>query len=371
MKTHLQTTAQRVLLIGGSAGSLSALQDMFQALPSNCGLAYIVVQHLSPQHQSHLDSLISQWTANPVHQALDGTRLEPDHIYVVLPGNLLMVEEGVLRVHAPGPDSDRHAPIDFLCQSVASEFCAHAALVVLSGTGHDGTAGAKAIKDAHGVVIVQDEASAEFAGMPSSVLGKQLADRVEIPARIAQLACVWGRTGQLDKDSVPPLGSDVTTSSDDELIKQILDLVREHAHQDMLGYKPSTLRRRIERRIGLRHAHDLEDYLQLLGKTPTELDQLARDLLIGVTTFFRDPEAFKIMEEVVIPRLCEAKQASESVRVWIAGCSTGEEAYSIAMLLMEWFSAHDQAPAYRSSPATSTMQRWRWLGWASIGAMPW
>lgn len=308
---------QRTVLIGGSAGSLAAIKLIFEALPVDCGIAYIVVQHQSPLHHSHLDEVISKWTSMPVRHASEGTALQPDHIYIALPGRPMTLRDNILHLH--DASADPYKPIDFLCPSLAAVFGQYAALVILSGTGHDGTQGAKNIKQAGGIVIAQNPSSAGFDGMPLSVMNSNQADQVLTPDEIAYTLCGWGRTGQCHQHQVEV----VPLESEQEIFDAILVLVRDHSHNDMSEYKPNMLRRRIERRMGLRHAQNLNAYLQILRQTPAELDQLARDMLIGVTAFFRDPEAFQIIEREVIPRLCRAKSANEPVRVWLAGCSTG------------------------------------------------
>lgn len=330
----------KTILIGGSAGSLSAIRAILETLPADCGLAYIVIQHLSPQHQTHLDSVISKWTSMPVQMAADGIELQADHIYVGLPGRHMTLKNNTLHLHTPGSSIDPHKPIDFLCLSLATQLGQNSLLVILSGTGSDGTTGARSIKQNNGVVMVQTPSSADFDGMPLSAINSGQADQVLTPDEIARALCNWGRNGQVNKLEATAIHD----QSDEQTFNAILALIRDHTHNDMSDYKPTTLRRRIERRMGLRHAHNIEAYLKILQQTPTELDHLSKDMLIGITAFFRDPDAFAIIEQEVIPQLCEAKAASEPVRVWLAGCSTGEEAYSIAILLMEWFSARNLPP---------------------------
>ena len=336
----MENSTARVVLIGGSAGSLSAIQSLFEALPTECGLSYVVIQHISPKHRSQLHVLISKWTTLPVQQVFAGATLEPNHIYVGLPGFHMTLKGRTVHLQAKTGDEYQHKPIDFFCQTLASQCGAKAALVILSGTGSDGTEGAREIKKAGGVVLIQDSDSASFDGMPLSVMAAGLSEQALAPDEIARSICAWGRSGL----TTIVEASHVQRNSDDELFKAILALVRDHSHKDIDGYKPTTLRRRIGRRISLRHAHGLDDYLSILQQNPAELDQLAKDMLIGVTAFFRDAEAFKIIEEQVIAQLCAARPAPEPVRIWIAACSTGEEAYSLAMLFMEWFEAHGQAP---------------------------
>ncbi|MEJ2692176.1 MAG: EAL domain-containing protein [Candidatus Thiodiazotropha sp.] len=329
----------KLVLIGGSAGSFSALQEFFETFHDKCGLICIVIQHLSSEYPSHLDTLLSRRTNWPVAWAVEGTRLQEGHVYICEPGKLLSIEDNVLRSHQPDSISLTHKPIDFLAKPLAERYGGDIALVILSGTGSDGSEGARAVKSAGGVVIVQSPDSAEYQDMPASVLQAELADRELKPSEISSELYAWGKQGRLTG-----VATKDAATSDEELYKTIIGLVRLHAKQDMSGYKQTTLRRRIARRMGILHIRDLAAYQELLRGTPAELDQLAKDLLIGVTAFFRDEEAFSILADSVIPVLCKEKSANEPVRVWVAGCSTGEEAYSIAILLMEWFAAHEESP---------------------------
>lgn len=276
----------------------------------------------------------------PVSKAGEGVRLEADHIYIGLPGRPMILKEGCLHILDAQLENDPHKPIDHFGQSLASELGSDAAVVVLSGTGNDGTQAAIKIKESGGVVIAQEPSSASFDGMPTSVIQAGLTDRVLTPDQFGQVLCAWGE-GKLSEGNPD---ASLQPVADDSAFEAILSLVRERAHRDMSGYKPSTLRRRIERRMGLQHISSLDAYLKVLRQAPADLEQLTKDLFLGVTAFFRDPEAFAIIEETIIPDLCEKKATTESIRVWIAGCSTGEEAYSIAIQLLEWFAAHDQSP---------------------------
>jgi two-component system, chemotaxis family, CheB/CheR fusion protein len=336
----LDRVSPRTILIGGSAGALASLQELFKALPGKCGAAIVVIQHRSPEHTSQLDTLIAKWTEMPVHQAVDAIKIQADHVYVTLPGQFMAMKDDTFHLVDPDVGTDPYRPIDFFCQSLAAEYGSRAALVVLSGTGHDGTVGAGEVKKANGAVLVQDPLSATFDSMPTSVLEAGFADLALPPDEIAVSLCAWGQSGQLGQVD----GVANTDPSGNEALPAILDLVREHAKRDMGGYKSATLCRRIERRMGLRHVPTMEAYLLALRQDSDELDQLSRDLLIGVTTFFRDAEAFEIIQQTVVPQLCGPAKEHASVRVWIAGCSTGEEVYSIAILLMEWFAARDQGP---------------------------
>lgn len=333
----------RVVLIGGSAGSLPVLRKLFETLPADCGLACVVIQHLSPDHESHLSSLVAKWTRMPVQKIYDGCRLEAGHVYVNVPGRYLRIDDDVLRFVLPTRSDDRHHPIDYLGRSLAQCAGPDAALVVLSGTGSDGTVAAGIIKEAKGLVVVQDPASAAFGDMPASVIAEDLADLSLAPGEIATAICSFGRREQFDR---------LLKASGDELLAaktfdKILARVREYAGRDMEVYRQTTLRRRIMRRMGLRNVPDLNGYMHMIEDDPVELDQLARDMLIGVTAFFRDSDAFDTLETAVLPELCARAMPQQPVRVWVAGCSTGEEAYSVVMSLIDRFAAQDQEPQIR------------------------
>lgn len=329
-----------LVVVGGSAGSLPGIQEIFKVVPPDCGYAYVVIQHMSTEHKSHLDDLIGDLTKMPVTQLLDASELAPDQVYVCLPGQCPIFSEGVLHYLQDVNSHARHHSIDGFCCSLPTEVAASTTLVILSGTGQDGTEGAVHIKQAGGRVIIQDPTSATFSGMPLSVLDQDLADLVLAPDKIAEVIGLLPDMEKITAYVVEPRDE----KSSEEQFHEILKLVKHHTKQDMEVYKPTTLRRRISRRMALQHLDSYQQYMQLLQNNHGELQQLAKDLLIGVTAFYRDPEAFKIIEEQVVPALCHAKGDGEKVRVWVAGCSTGEEAYSVAILFMDWFAAKQQRP---------------------------
>ena len=332
-------SSQRLAVIGGSAGSLSKLQVVFESLQGDEPFTCFVVEHLSADHPSNLDTLVAKWSGLPVVWTRDGAPFEPGIVHLCAPGALVSWHDGILR-HGRAKGRAAHNTIDHLAISLAPVFRADLALVILSGTGSDGTEGARAVKSAGGVVIVQAPESAEFRDMPLNVIDADLADSILPPTDIGITLRSWCNTGAL-ADPSPGPGE---LPSDDALINAIVELVGAATHEDIASYKRSTVRRRIERRMGLRRTSGFAAYLAFLRGNPEEVELLAKDLHIGVTAFFRDPEAFRIIQETVVPALCGAKGPSESVRVWIAGCSTGEEAYSIAILLAEWFEAQNEPP---------------------------
>jgi two-component system, chemotaxis family, CheB/CheR fusion protein len=318
-----------LVVIGGSAGSLAAIRKLLAAVPAQSGAAYIVIQHLNPSRPNQLPSLIEHWTPMPVMEAATGVPVAPNSIYVCPSGHYLDIKQGRFSAELPQPQDDRFHPIDGLCAALARGYPANIALVVLSGMGHDGTEGARMVKAAGGLVLVQDSPSAAFDGMPLSVKAAGLADAVLAPQALGEAVQGWlsnplrpGSTSQASDGATPQF-------------EAILDLLKERAGRDLTDYKLPTLRRRVERRMSLLGIQQLDVYVHLLKANPDELTRLSKDLVIGVTAFFRDGEAFEILERSVIPTICANKRDDEHIRVWIAGCSTGEEVYSVAIALLD------------------------------------
>ncbi len=327
----------RIVAIGGSAGALEALQKIFKSPDLNRSVAYIVVVHHSPEFGTVLDSLLSNWSSMPAQLIDDGTPIKNGSIYVARPGQYVRVEGQILHSALRGDDFGRYHPIDSLFTSLASDAGSGIVAMLLSGTGNDGAAGALKIHQAGGRILAQHPESCAYDAMPSAVIRSAIADTILRPE---EMASALAESVFVQKEQKPGAAPDNGTAA----VEAILQLVRDHTGNDMSGYKPTTLRRRIERRAGLNHLTDLSAYQAMLRQAPAELDRLAKDMLIGVTGFFRDAEAFEILQKEIIPGLCSTKTPGEPIRVWIAGCSTGEEAYSIAMLLLDWFSAHRTSP---------------------------
>ncbi len=317
---------RRIVLAGGSAGSLHAFRAFVEALPARLAAAVVLIQHRSPDVPSQLGALAASWTSLPVCDLGDGDALEAGCIYVC-PAACEPVFSGgglVARVVA----GERMRPIDEAARGLAAACGAAAALVVLSGTGHDGTAGARAVRAGGGLVLAQDAATASFDGMPRSVREAGLADGVGDPARLAEIVAAWA-AGQA------PQRRSALEARRDAQLDAVLDLLRQRLNRDFRDYKRPTLTRRVERRMGILGIADLDAYVQRLGDDPAELTQLGHDLLIGVTAFFRDRAAFEVLEHEALPALLAARSPGEPVRAWVAGCSSGEEAYSIGILLFE------------------------------------
>jgi len=312
-----------VIGVGASAGGLDACKKLLAALPADHGMALILVLHLDPTHKSLMADLLAPHTSMVVQQVADGMPVEPDHLYVIPPGFYLSVNGGQLRLSAPAAPHGARLPFDFLLKSLAAEYGSNAIGVVLSGTGTDGSAGLKAVKENGGFTVAQDPEEADYDGMPRSAIAAGAVNVVLPVEKIPE--ALLTRTRQ---PAHPPMNA---------ALVQIVDLLRSSTAFDFTLYKPGTLQRRTERRMALAAmgAEDMERYLDLLRKDPTELDLLTKDLLINVTEFFRDPEVFAFLADKIIPDLVRAHPPSHPLRIWVPACSTGEEAYSLAMLVFE------------------------------------
>jgi two-component system, chemotaxis family, CheB/CheR fusion protein len=324
-----------IVAIGASAGGLDAFQQVLSNLPSDTGMAFVLVQHLDPRHESRLTEVLSRSTSMPVLEADHNMELAPDHVYIIPPNRDLAVERGRLQV-TPRADSQRvHLPIDYLFRSLAREQKARAIGVVLSGTGSDGTQGLAEIKGVGGITFVQDEKSAVHSGMPVSAAASGCADFILPPDQIAKRLAEIGSHPYLLWDTAPAAEpSDLNVEAQ---YKRILGRVRAVTGVDFALYRDTTIKRRIMRRMALHTQQSLEDYAARLERDDGEVQSLYQDLLINVTSFFRDPEVFEALKEVVFPQIVKDKPPVAPIRVWVPGCSTGQEAYSIALTLAEFF----------------------------------
>ena len=318
-----------VVGVGASAGGLDAFKTLLAALPAETGMTFVLIQHLDPKHASFMADLLASRTRMPVLQAVDGVSIEPNHVYLIPPAVSLAVSDGKLHLAEPAQRHGARMPFDFFLRSLARESGRRAICVVLSGTGSDGSEGLKAIKDNGGFVIVQDPLEAQFDGMPKSAIGTGMADVIAPLSKISR-ALVKHSTYLLSSATKA-----ATRGSVANRLSEILDLVRTKTAPDFMSYKVGTLTRRIERRMAAAGIADAGLYADKLRTDAAELDSLAQDLLINVTQFFRDTAAFDTLAESVIPQTIAAHPSDRPLRIWVPGCSTGEEAYSLAILFLE------------------------------------
>ena len=330
-----------VVGIGASAGGLAAFEAFFAGMPADTdpGMAFVLVQHLAPDHKSILSDLIRRYTRMQVFEVEDGMVVQSNCAYIIPPGRDMAFLNGTLQLLEPAEPRGQRLPIDFFFRSLAQDQRERAIGIVLSGTGSDGTLGVRAIKGEGGMVMAQNPGSTEFDGMPQSALATGLVDYemppAEMPAHlIAYAAHAFGKL---------PRSATIPAPKVENAMKKIFILLRAQTGHDFSEYKPSTIHRRIERRMAVHQVEAIDSYLKYLQQTPAEVEALFRDLLIGVTNFFRDPEVFLELETAVIPKIFESKTPGDAVRVWSAGCSSGEEAYSIAILLVEHMEALKQS----------------------------
>lgn len=317
--------------IGASAGGLEAFNQLLAGLPPDTGMAFVLVQHLAPDHPSLLTDILSRSTAMPVLQAEDGTRIAANHVYVIPPNTCLRIDRGLLRLTVRGT-AGLHLPIDHLFRSLAVEQRRLAIGVVLSGTGSDGSQGIRAIKEECGIVLAQDEISAQYAGMPRTAVETGAVDFVLPPLEIGRQLAILSRNVFVVAPSEAGT-TEVLPSGDGEL-RRIFLLLERVTRVDFTLYKQSTIRRRIGRRMIVRKCASLAEYLTYVQHQPDELRELYKDILISVTSFFRDPASFDALAQQLTPLVRDAGTGS-SLRVWVPGCATGEEVYSIAILLRE------------------------------------
>ncbi len=313
--------------IGASAGGLEALEAFFEHVPLDSGMAFVVVQHLSPDFRSLMDEILSRRTPLPVHLVEDGVRVEPNRIYLIPAKKEMIIAEGRLLLSDRGHDQELSLPIDVFFRSLAQDCEARAVAVVLSGGGSDGSRGVCDVHDAGGLVLVQDSESAQFDGMPRSARDADVADAVLAPSDMPRYLLTHLARLTATRSEIP--------RPDEQGMGAVYRMLEKEFGIDFTHYKPSTITRRIERRVQLARADNLDAYVRRLRDESDELDHLYSDLLIGVTRFFRNDDAFKMLEERALPELWQSLPAGAPLRVWVAGCATGEEVYSLAILLFE------------------------------------
>jgi two-component system, chemotaxis family, CheB/CheR fusion protein len=328
--------------VGASAGGLEAFRRLLGALPGNTGMAFVLVQHLDPRHDSILAELLSEVTSLEVTEVRGDVRVKPNQVYVLPPSKGLILTAGVLKLVPRGPPGAAHMPIDSFLRTLADEQGSRAIGVILSGMGTDGTLGLQAIKAAGGIAFAQDPRSAQNSSMPRSAVAAGGVDFTLSPEDIASELRRLGRHPYLAAPAQSSEGDETSSplpdeaaSAEQEAFVKILELLRKSSGTDFGAYKKTTLRRRIARRMAVSHIESLVEYTRHLESSVTEATALYEDCLISVTSFFRDPEVFDALSEQVLPALLKDRPQDAPLRVWVAGCATGEEAYSIAMCLLE------------------------------------
>ncbi|MBN1842639.1 MAG: PAS domain-containing protein [Deltaproteobacteria bacterium] len=326
-----EATGFPVVGIGASAGGLEALETFFTHMPSDSNIAFVVIQHLSPRHKSIMSSILSKCTKMQVSELKDSVRIQPNRVYLNPPNKNVVIINRTLQLIDLVKTDGINLPIDCFFKSMAQDLAEKAICIILSGTATDGTLGLKAVKGEGGIGMVQDPDSAKYDGMPRSAIATGIVDFIlpveKIPgALVRYVKAPFIRV---------PKRIEVTDDQFPEYVQEIFALIRRATGHDLSHYKQTTIRRRIERRMAVHQIDKISHYVKYLQEIPAETDILFKDMLIGVTNFFRDPDAFEVLKEKALPPLLNAKQDDFPIRVWVQGCSTGEEAYSMAILLSE------------------------------------
>lgn len=319
----------RIVGIGASAGGLEAFEQFFSNMPPDSGMAFVIVQHLDPSRHSSMPDILTRYTRMQIREATDGMKVEPNSIYLIPPNKSMGIQEGTLFLQEPAQPPALRLPVDFFFRSLAKEKEADAICIILSGTGTDGTLGLRAIKAELGTVLVQEPESAKYDGMPRSAVDTGLADFVLAPNEMPQQLIQFVQHSTIN-------GAKISTDVEEEKepIQQIFTIMRTRTGHDFGRYKQTTIRRRLERRMSVNQIHDIAHYAHFLRDNELEARALLKDILISVTSFFRDAEAFEALKEK-LKELVKKKVQDDILRIWVAGCATGEEAYSIAMIVSE------------------------------------
>lgn len=319
--------------IGASAGGLEAFKQLLEALPADTGMAFVFVQHLQARHESMLTKILAAATTMPVSEVQHGMPVEANHVYVIAPNANLQIENGALKVTARKALNKIHLPIDSFFGSLAKDQGARAIGVVLSGTASDGTFGLKTIRVEGGITIAQEPETAKFDGMPANAIMADCVDFVLAPDRIAVKLAEISRHPYVERARLHD-NAQIVSGRDDEW-QRLFRLLKQSSGVDFTFYKQNTIKRRVARRMAIHKSDRLGAYLKVLEANREELDSLRQDILIHVTSFFREPDVFRVFQSKILPRILKGKQAGEPVRMWIAGCSTGEEVYSLAICFLE------------------------------------
>ena len=325
-----------VVGVGASAGGLEAFKRLVKAIPEHSGMAYILVQHLEPTHESALTDILQKYTNIPIQEITINVQVSPNNIYTIPSNKLLTATDGVLQLSPRPAKKVKNMPIDVFFASLAEVHKSHAIGVILSGTATDGTMGLKTIKDHGGITIAQEQQSAAFDGMPQSAIDADVVDFILKPEEIPQQL---EKLNQTLKTGIVNEIADVN-QTDENLIRQILFMLRVRKGIDFIHYKRTTINRRIIRRMGLNKSESISDYLTYLKGNKNEQDILCEDLLISVTDFFRDKKTYESLCKTIFPVLLKNRDDNSPLRIWVAGCSTGEEPYTIAICLHEYLEDH-------------------------------
>jgi two-component system CheB/CheR fusion protein len=320
-----------VVGVGASAGGLEAFSQLLAALPADLGMAVVLVQHLAPQHESALPALLSSVSALPVVQVSEGMRVEANRVYVIPPNVQMEIVDGDLHLNPRPSDRSQFTPVDFFLRSLADSAQERAVAVILSGTASDGAAGVREVKGAGGITIAQDPATAKYDGMPRAAIATGMVDLVLSPAEIAAELLRIPRYPFAEAVEA----EDGSAFGEPELLR-VFSLLRTATGVDFKQYKRATMLRRLRRRMALQKIPSLSQYVKFLEDTPKELQRLYQDVLIHVTRFFREPESFQALTADVFPKIVGNRRGDSPIRVWVCGCATGEEAYSVAIALLEF-----------------------------------
>src|SRR5262245_57101081 len=326
----------QVVGIGASAGGLNALERFFDNVPKDADMAFVIVQHLSPDFKSLMDELLARHTELPIHLVEDGMRVERNHVYLIPPKKEMIISDGRLLLSERDRQQELTLPIDVFFRSLAQDRGADAVAIVLSGGGSDGSRGARDIHQAGGLVLIQDLESAQFNGMPRAAMESGAGTRVLAPEDMPSVLVEHAADRAARPAPVPP--------GPLEGLDAVYKMLQDRFGIDSTHYKPSTVTRRIERRLALAQSPNLDEYLRHVRDDREELDALYHDLLIGVTRFFRDPAAFELLEQRVLPELVSRTPRDTPLRLWVAGCATGEEAYSLAIVVQDVMARMGERP---------------------------
>jgi len=333
-----------VVGMGASAGGLEAFEEFFDRMPSDSGMAFVIIQHLAPDRKSLMTELLARHTQMPVTQVQGKTRVLPNHVYIIPPNTILTIENGALHVAAPAGPAAQRTPIDAFFRSLAADQGDKAVCILLSGAGTDGTIGLRAVKENGGMTMAQTAESARHDSIPRSAIATGLVDYIlpinEMPNKLLEYSTHLNSIRQkLRPGNVVPGGADQ--------LGKIYSVLQRRTGHDFSGYKDTTFLRRVQRRMQVLQIASFEEYVRLLSRSETEQDSLFNDLLIGVTHFFRDPDAFTALRTEVVPKLFEGKSEDDEIRIFVIGCASGEETYSVAITLAEFVSGLQKRPTIK------------------------